>query len=64
MHKNSLKNLKPAQKGEVRNPNGRPNIGSRYSFVLPDELMQKLEARAKSEGVGRSEMLRRVLEDF
>jgi hypothetical protein len=40
MHPNSLKNLKPAKKGEVRNPKGRPTKRVSLTDNLKDELLK------------------------
>ena len=63
VHPNSKKNLRPAAKGEVRNPEGRPPIGKRYAFVLPPELVAKLDDMAEAAGLSRSEMLRQIIAD-
>jgi hypothetical protein len=40
MHPNSLKNLRPAKKGEVRNPKGRPKKRVSLTDNLKDELLK------------------------
>lgn len=47
---------------EERGP-GRPEIGGRVNLRLGDALVAALDARAKSEGINRAELARRLLTD-
>lgn len=42
MNENSIKNLKPAKKGEVRNPNGRPKKLVNALKTLPPDAKEKI----------------------
>lgn len=44
-HPNSLNNLKPAQKGDVRNPNGRPKGAKNRSTVLKEFLDLQMKTK-------------------
>lgn len=42
-------------------PRGRPGIGPPIQIRLPDDLLARVDERAKAEGVNRAEMSRRLL---
>ncbi len=42
---------------------GRPRVGTRISFRLPDPALAVLDERASTAGVSRAEALRTILED-
>jgi hypothetical protein len=52
MNPNSLKNLKPVQKGEVRNPKGRP----RKEYCLTSMIKSELDKIPPGEKQGRTWM--------
>ena len=60
MNKKSLANLKPAKKGEVRNPKGRPITLDVKNITVC--LPKKLLARLDSQYSNRSEAIRNALE--
>jgi hypothetical protein len=45
---NSLKNLKPVKKGEVRNPNGRPKSLPKLDELLLDVLTDTQEGKTQA----------------
>lgn len=42
---------------------GRPRIGERIAFRLPEALRDESDARARSAGISRAEALRVIVED-
>ncbi len=42
---------------------GRPKVGERISFRMPEEMLTVLDARAASAGISRAETLRVIVEE-
>lgn len=41
---------------------GRPRIGTRLTVAIPDDVIDRLDARAERDGVPRAEVIRAILE--
>jgi hypothetical protein len=49
---------------KVRRPAGRPAIGPQVKIRVPDGELAELGARAKTHGISRTELIRRVLSSY
>jgi hypothetical protein len=61
-HPNSLKNLKPVQKGEVRNPNGRPRDDECLTSIMKQVCLEEKEYILRNGETVKKPRLVRVVE--